>query len=359
MPCIYKGSVAERVVNLNLLVAFIIVLGPTVFFHELGHFLVAKAVGVKVHEFALGFGPILGKRRRGDTVYSVRWLPLGGFVKLAGMDIPEDETETVSDSDESNFNNKSLWQRLAVIAAGPIMNLVLATVIFALYMGLAVIPPTVQSVEPGSPAELAGLLPGDEITHVAEQRIHSVREINQIVADFENEETTVTISREGKVVQLAITPSLDPEIDRARLGVGMVEKPREPVGTALGLGLERTIVISRDIIASIYRMITGRVKPDIAGPIGIFQLVGESASHGFFFVLFIAGVLSVNLGLFNFLPIPVLDGGWLLLLIWEAIRGRPLEPEQRGAVQFVGLAFLLLLMLFATYKDLLRLDIFG
>ncbi len=345
-------------VSLNLLIAFIIVLGPTVFFHELGHFLVAKAVGVKVHEFGLGFGPVLWRKRRGDTLYSVRGLPLGGFVKLAGMDVPEDETDAVADDDEMNFNNKSLWQRLAVIAAGPIMNLCLATVIFALYMGLAVIPPTVQSVEPGSPAQIAGLLPGDEITHVAGERIQSVREINQLVADFENREIAVTVSREGNLIQLGITPALDPEINRARLGVGMVEKPRESMGRALGLGLERTYMISRDIVASIFRMVTGRIKPDIAGPIGIFQLVGESANRGFFFVLFIAGVLSVNLGLFNFLPIPVLDGGWLLLLIWEAVRGRPLEPEQRGAVQFVGLAFLLLLMLFATYKDLLRLDIF-
>lgn len=344
-------------VSLNLFVAFIIVLGPTIFFHELGHFLVAKAVGVRVHEFALGFGPVLWKRRKGDTVYSVRGLPLGGFVKLAGMDMPEDEADMVTDDDEESFNNKTLWQRLAVIAAGPMMNLVLATVLFALYMGLVVIPPTVQVVEPQSPAAAAGLLAGDVITEVAGEKILSIREINQIVASHPNEEIAVSVLREGHRLDLRITPKLDPELDRARLGVGMVEKPRDSAGRALLSGLERTYVVSRDIILAIVRMISGKIEPDIAGPIGIFQLVGESASRGFFFVLFIAAVLSVNLGLFNFLPIPVLDGGWLILLIWEAIRGRPLEPEQRGLVQFIGLAFLLLLMLFATYKDLLRLDI--
>ena len=344
-------------VSLNLFVAFIIVLGPTIFFHELGHFIVPKAVGVRVHESALGFGPVLWKRRKGDTVYSVRGLPLGGFVKLAGMDLPEDEADMVTDDDEKSFLSKSLWQRLAVIAAGPIMNLVLATLLFALYMGLVVIPPTVHVVEPESPAAAAGLLAGDEITEVAGQKIQSIKEINQIVANYEAQEITVGISREGQRLALVITPELDPELNRARLGIGMVEKPRESVGRALLSGLERTYFVSRDIILAISRMITGKIEPDIAGPIGIFQLVGESASRGVFFVLFIAGVLSVNLGLFNFLPIPVLDGGWLVLIIWEAIRGRPLEPEQRGIVQFIGLAFLLLLMLFATYKDLLRLDI--
>ncbi|NLK09089.1 MAG: RIP metalloprotease RseP [Firmicutes bacterium] len=344
---------------MNLLFAFIIVLGPTVFFHELGHFLIAKAVGVKVHEFALGFGPVLFKRRGKETAYSIRWLPLGGFVKLAGMDIPEDETDIIPDDDERSFNNKPLWQRLAVIAAGPVMNFVLAVIIFALYTGLAVIPPTVQTIEPGSPAEVARLLPGDEITHVAGTRVHSVQDINQIVADLDGKEITLVIVREAHTIQLAITPALDPNLNRARLGVGMVEKTRESPFTALNHGIQRTWLISKDIVSSLFRMVTGKVKPDIAGPIGIFQLVGESANQGFFFVLFIAGVLSVNLGLFNFLPIPVLDGGWLFLLIWEAVRGRPLEPEQKGAVQFIGLAFLLLLMLFATYKDLLRLDIFG
>lgn len=344
-------------VSLNLLLAFIIVLGPTVFFHELGHFLVAKAVGVKVHEFALGFGPVLWRKRRGDTVYSIRGLPLGGFVKLAGMDMPEDEADMVADDDMRSFNNKALWERLAVIAAGPIMNLVLATVLFALYMGLTVIPPTVQFVEPLSPAAVAGFRPGDVITAVAGNDIQSIKEINAIVADHQDEEIPISLSREGNTIELMITPKLDPELNRARLGVGMVEKPRESLGTAFVSGLERTYAFSRDIILLVGRMATGRVEPDIAGPIGIFQLVGESASRGFFFLLFIAAVLSVNLGLFNFLPIPVLDGGWLVLLIWEAIRGRPLEPEQRGLVQFIGLAFLLLLMLYATYRDLLRLDI--
>ena len=127
-------------VALNLLLAFVLVLGPTIFVHELGHFLAAKAVGVKVYEFALGFGPAVWKRRRQDTVYSLRILPFGGFVKLAGMDIPEDEDEIIPDEDEGSFNQKSLWQRLAVIAAGPIMNFILAVLLFALYMGLVFIP---------------------------------------------------------------------------------------------------------------------------------------------------------------------------------------------------------------------------
>ncbi|HHV94619.1 MAG TPA: site-2 protease family protein [Firmicutes bacterium] len=342
---------------MNLVVAFVLVLGPTIFFHELGHFLAAKAVGVKVYEFALGFGPALLRRRGRDTVYSLRLLPLGGFVKLAGMDIPEDEDAIIPDEDESSFNKKSLSQRLAVIAAGPIMNFVLAVVLFAVYMGLVFIPPTVQVVEPGSPAAEVGLLPGDVITEVAGEKIASIREINSIVARHPDQEIPITILRENRPLRLTITPRLDRELGRARLGIGMVEKERQSPGQALYTGLRQTYFVSRDIVLSIVRMIAGRIEPDIAGPIGIFQIVGESANRGLMFVVFMAAVLSINLGLFNFLPIPVLDGGWLVMLLWEAARGRPLEPEQKGLVQFIGLAFLLLLMLFATYKDLARLSV--
>ena len=342
---------------LNMLLAFVLVLGPTIFVHELGHFLAAKAMGVKVYEFALGFGPALWKRRRQATVYSLRLLPFGGYVKLAGMDIPEDEDDIVSDEDEGSFNRKSLGQRLAVIAAGPIMNFVLAVLLFALYMGLVFIPPTVQVVEPDSPAAEIGLLPGDVIAEVAGEKISSISEINKIVARYPNEEISVTVVREDRTLRLAVTPRLDPELNRARLGVGMVEKPQQSLGEALSTGLRQTYFVSRDIVVSIVRMITGRIEPDIAGPIGIFQIVGESANRGIMFVVFMAAVLSINLGLFNFQPIPILDGGWLVMLLWEAVRGRPLEPEQKGLVQFIGLAFLLLLMLFATYKDLTRLSI--
>ena len=151
---------------------------------------------MRVHEFSLGFGLPFGIKERGYGVFCSR-LPLGGFVKLAGMDLPEDEADIVDDSDAASFNSKSLGQRLAVIAAGPVMNLILATVLFALYMGLVVIPPTVQGVEPGSPAEIAGLLPGDEITHVAGQEIDSVQDINRIVGAYLDQEISVAVARDG------------------------------------------------------------------------------------------------------------------------------------------------------------------
>lgn len=344
---------------MNLLFAFIIVLGPTILFHELGHFLVAKAVGIKVHEFALGFGPAIGKRRRGETVYSLRSLPLGGFVKLAGMDIPEDEADMVAADDEGSFNNKPLWQRMAVIAAGPVMNFLLAILLFAGYMAVVAIPPTVQLVSPGSPAAQAGILPGDEIVSVAGEKIETVADVTRLVGQYQDQTIPVVVRRDGVRKKFLVTPRFDPEIGRPRLGVSIVEKRRQPMARAVLAGIERTYLVTRDILRAVVRMVTGRMEPDIAGPIGIFQLVGESAQRGLVFVVFIAAVLSVNLGLFNFLPVPVLDGGWLLLLALEAVRGQPLKPEQRGIVQFIGLAFLLLLMLFATYKDLLRLDIFS
>lgn len=339
---------------MNILLAFVLVLGPLIFVHELGHFLAAKAVGVKVHEFAIGFGPGVLRWRRGETRYVLRLLPLGGFVKLAGMDEPEDPVEKVPDEDERNFNNKSLWQRMFVIAAGPLMNFVFAALLFSGYLGLVILPPTVQYVEPNSPAAEAGLLPGDVVLRIEDREVKTVSDINEVVRAKEGQPVDLTIRRDGKIRVMSAVPRLNEKNQTVQLGVYLVAKQRMGLVPSIVGGVKQTWGIIRDLVLAVFGMLTGRVEADISGPIGIVQVVGQSAARGLSYVVFLTALLSVNLGLFNLFPIPVLDGGWIAIFVWEAVRGKPIPPEQRGVAQFIGLALLLGIMLFATAKDLVR-----
>lgn len=335
------------------IVAFIIVFGTIVFFHELGHFLVAKLSGVLVYEFALGFGPRLIHKKIGTTVYSIRLLPLGGFVKLAGMDEAESELDEVDEHHPGNFNNKPLLVRMATIASGPLMNFILAAIILALYSALIVIPPTIVSLQPGYPAEQAGLMVEDQVIKVNDVK---VRDLDHLISEIESsagQNLILTIRREGEIIEVDVIPVS--EDGRGLLGVGLHAKARAPVLTAVGDGFTQMWIFTRETVAAIIGMFTGAVEPEIAGPIGIYRMVGDFAAHGIASLMFLAAVLNVNLGLINLLPIPILDGGWLVIFVVEALRGRPLKDEHRGFAQFVGLALLLILMILATYSDLARL----
>ncbi len=340
---------------MSLILTFILVLGPLVFFHELGHFAVAKAVGVRVHEFALGMGPAIWKRRLGETLYSLRLLPLGGFTKVAGMDQPEDESDRVSDDDSRSFANKPLWQRVAIIAAGPLMNFALAAVLLTWYFAFVVLPPTVQYVAPNSPAEQSGLAVGDVILQADGEAVRTVSELNRIVREKEGTPLELVIQRNGSNQVVRAVPSRDEETGVVRLGVSLLEKPRLGILEALRIGTVRTWEITRDLVIALVGMVTGRTEAELSGPIGIVQVVGQSAERGSAYLLFITAVLSVNLGLFNLLPIPVLDGGWISLFFLEALRGKPVAPEHKGVAQLIGLVLLVGLALFATMKDLIRL----
>ncbi|NLV91178.1 MAG: RIP metalloprotease RseP [Firmicutes bacterium] len=340
---------------MSLILTFVLVLGPLIFFHELGHFLVTKAVGVKVHEFALGIGPALFKRRWGETVYSLRILPLGGFNRVAGLDEPDDPEDEVSETDDRSFLNRPLWQRVAMIAAGPAMNFLLAILLLSGYFAFVVIPPTVQGVVPNSPAHQGGLLPGDVILQVDGTEITSITELNQVVRSKEGVPLDLLIERQGQRQTLQVTPQRDPGDDVVRLGISVWEKPRLGLWDSVRVGTLRTWQMTRDLVMALVGMITGRVEAELSGPIGIVQVVGQSAQMGGAYVLFLTAVLSINLGLFNLLPIPVLDGGWITLFIWEALRGKPIPAEHKGTAQMIGLVLLLALVLFATAQDLRRL----
>ncbi len=342
---------------MSTFVAFILIFGTIVFFHELGHFVVAKLAGVKVYEFALGFGPVIVQTQPGETKYSLRIFPVGGFVKLAGMDESEDSEDSIASDDPRSFNNKSLFVRMATIAAGPFMNFFLAVAIFTIYFMIVLVPPTIFFVEPGFPADQAGLRPGDQFVTINNQSVESTEQIIGMIKKSPGQELLITVLRENETRTFTVVP--ESENGQGRLGIHIDDKPQLPFNQSMRAGIVQTGRFTQELIVSLVRMITGHIKPEIAGPIGIYQLVGDFAQQGIANLLILAAMLNINLGLLNLLPIPVLDGGWLVIFGFEAIRGRPLAQEHRGIAQFIGFALLLLLMVFATFKDLMRLDIFS
>jgi regulator of sigma E protease len=339
------------------LIAFIVIFGTIVLFHELGHFCVAKLAGIRVYEFAIGFGPALGSITKGDTKYSLRAFPLGGFVKMAGMDEPVEGLEETPEDSEQSFNSKSLPWRLGTIAAGPLMNFVFAIVLFVLYFMLVAVPPTITYVAPQSPAESAGLMPGDRFVSVNGESVKSSERVVELIGLSAAKPMEVVVLRQKELVTLWVTPE---EHDGAgRIGINIDSKEQYPFLTSLKAGVTGTWGFTVQLITDIGNMITGKTKVDVSGPIGIVKIVGETVRLGLPNLLVLAIMLNINLGLLNLLPIPVLDGGWILILLVEAVRGKPLAPEARGIAQFIGLALLMALMLFATFKDLTRINLFS
>lgn len=338
-------------------IAFIVVFGTIVFFHELGHFLVAKLAGVTVFEFALGFGPAILKKKIGPTTYAIRIIPLGGFVKLAGMDEPEDIRDDVDVEDPGNFNNKSLFVRMAIIAAGPLMNFVFAAIVLTLSAMLIVIPPTILYVEPEFPAHESGLRPGDQVVAIDQQPVKTTEQVVSLIKNSAGKTITLQVEREKESIDIQITPQ--GEAGEGIIGVHIQDKQRQPFFQSLATGVLHTWELTKTLVIALKEMVFGQMKLELSGPIGIYQHVGEFAKEGIGSLMYLLAVLNVNLGLLNLLPIPVLDGGWLVLFAYEAVRGRPVKPEHRGIAQFIGLVLLLFLMIFATYKDIARLNLFS
>lgn len=348
------GDLAQSV--LITTVSFVVIFGTIVFFHELGHFAVAKAAGVRVFEFSLGFGPTLTKFRRGETQYSVRAIPLGGFVKFAGMDAALTADQELEEDDERNFNRRPLWQRMAIIAAGPFMNFLLAFLLIAGYYMAVFVPPTITRVMDGTPAQQEELRPGDVIVAVDGHRTKTADDVIENVQPHPGERLTLTIRRGDETLHVSITPRLDRDTGVGLLGIELKSQARLGVVASLTHAAGDTWRGTTGIVTAIGQMITGRSAVDLRGPIGIISITGEAAKRGFDALVSLAIGLNLNLGLLNLLPIPVLDGGWLVLLTLEGLRGRPLEPEQRGMAQFIGLVIIVLLMIFAFYQDVLHLS---
>lgn len=351
---------------LTTIVAAVIVLGLLILFHELGHFLVAKWCGVGVVKFSIGFGPVVVGRKIGDTEYAVSAIPLGGFVKMVGED-PEEEV--TPDKRSVAFQTQPLWKRFAIVFAGPFANLLFACLAFIAVFSLygARVPSEaakVGSVMPDMPAAQAGLRPGDVIKAVDGQPVHTWDELSRTIRQRGAHTLTLLVERDGEQIELSVTPkereekNLFGEVTGKAYLIG-IERGTDRIDVsfvgAIGMGIQQTAWWVGTIFLSLAKMVQGKIPAsEIGGPILIAQAAGEQARLGLEYLLNFMAVISVNLGVLNLLPVPILDGGHLLFFAIEAVRRRPLDTRYREIAQQVGLILLLALMVFAFYNDIAR-----
>ncbi|HBK59398.1 MAG TPA: RIP metalloprotease RseP [Firmicutes bacterium] len=337
--------------------AFIVVVGLVVLVHELGHFGAARLCGVRVYEFAFGFGPRLFARQVGQTLYAVRALPLGGMCRLAGMDDSELAEEQADPDDPASFVNRPFWQRILIVAAGPLMNFVLAVAILTgLFSAYGVPMATVVDVVDASPAEVAGFRAGDTIVSVNGRPVASVAGFVNTISASWGRRMDVEVQRDGQRETLYVVPDYDAQVRVGRIGVRLTESPvRAETRGTVGGALRYTWGVVDTTVTSLWAVLSGRTKPEVSGPLGIAGMSAQAAQQGLPSLMMFIALISTSLGLLNLMPVPILDGGWILLLALEAVRGRPLSPQIEEALKFVGLALLMLLMVYATVSDISRL----
>lgn len=414
---------------MNSILGVILLFGVLIFFHELGHFIFAKRAGILCREFALGMGPKLFSFRKGETLYTLRILPIGGFVRMAGedpevveiktgqeiglildqdqkvtrlivdktdqfpgarrvkveeIDLEQDLFVRVSENEQEKtyaihpkafivsghqetqiapadrqFSGKTLGQRFLTIFAGPAANLILAAVLFIvsnMVYGLPVDEPRLGVIQEDSPAAAAGLQQDDQVISIDQQPVQSFTDIREIVSDAYGQELIFTIDRDGTVMDVAVTPEevVNEATGESEGKIGVFIPTYFSFTDSLTDGLEKTVVITGKIFEGLGMLITGGASVnDLSGPVGIFHFTEERASEGGLMALLNwGGILSINLAIFNMLPIPALDGGRMVFLGVEALRGKPIDPHKEGMVHFLGFAFLMLLILFVTWNDI-------
>jgi len=413
--------------SVESIVAIVVVFGALVFFHELGHFLLAKRAGILCREFALGMGPKIFSVKRGETEYTLRLLPIGGMVRMAGEDPEMDmlqpnmeiaierdavgkvthllldgvqgasaraitgtvirydlehaltltlevdgeqrnfsvhpQAQLVKDGREAQiaplnrqFKGKTVSQRFWAIFAGPAANFLLAFVLFValgLSFGVPNDVPYIGEVKAGGPAAEAGLLKGDKVISIEGTKVATWQQVVEIVSSSPNKELLFEIERDGQISKVPLKVVSDENnVGKIMVTQSLTSAP----GEALKFGATSTYKFTVMILKGLGMLFTGGVGlDDLSGPVGIFKMTGEFAQQGLAVLMQWAAVLSINLGLFNLLPLPALDGGRLAFLAVEALRGRPVDPHKEGMVHFLGFAFLMLLILVVTWNDLQRL----
>ncbi len=334
------------------IITTLIIIAILILAHEWGHFIVARKIGIPVHEFSLGFGYKVWSTVRNGVQYSLRLVPLGGFVRMAGEEMEDLEAE-------NGFMKRSPLEKILVSFAGPFMNFVLALIIFITVYGIIGIPintnePVVGKVISDKPAQAAGIKEGDRILSINGQTINSWDEVEDLTG--QNDSLSIVIDRQGEAVNISVTPA---KIDMAgTVGIGVMNSytyKRWGILQSIAMGSEQTYRMTVEILHYLGTVLTGGASmSDVAGPVGITRIVGEFASVGFVFLLLFAGFLSINLGIMNLLPIPALDGSKIVFAVVEAVRRKPLEPEKEGFIHWIGFIFLMILMVVITYNDIVR-----
>ena len=339
-----SSTLAESIsTGLLTAISFIVVFALLVFIHELGHFSVAKWNGILVHEFSIGMGPQIFSKQKGETLYSLRAFPVGGYVKMEG------ENE-VSDNPRS-FGQKNPLARLSVIFAGPFMNFVLSTVLFiTLFMVVGMATTTIDAIQPDSPAMMAGIQAGDTVVAINEEKIktwdHLVNTINSSEGNL-----LLDIERGDDVYSVEVTPKLDEATGRRLIGIApTIEK--NIIG-AVGESFKKVYFLTKGIFDFLGDKITGagKIQGEVVGPVGMVKIVGEAAQLGLLNLLMLAAYFSINLGIINLLPLPALDGGRIIFILIEIVRGKPVDQEKEGFVHMIGFVVLMAFMVYMIFKD--------
>ena len=342
------------------IIAFIFVFSILIFFHEFGHFIAAKASGVKVYKFAFGFGPRLLGFTKNQTEYLICLIPLGGYVKMAG-EMGQEDVKKISEEEvpeEQRFDKKRLGIRALIVALGPFMNIATAVVIFSLIFfvnGIPMVTNYVSTVVEDRPAEQAGIFSGDKIIAINSIKMEDPKKIANIINKSSGEELQITLDRGGENIDVFVIPEYDDNYKKGLIGITFeISVEKINIFSAFSKGIITTGNIIKLIFFNIIEMITGKIPLEIAGPLGIAQMTGEAAKLGFINLLYFTAILSIFIGLFNLLPIPILDGGHLLILVIEKLRGKPLEPEKINFMYLIGISLIIVIFIIATYKDILR-----
>ena len=328
-------------------ILFVLMLLVLIIPHEWGHMIVAKLCGVKVNEFSVGMGPLIFKKQKGETQYSVRLLPLGGFCAMEG--------EETSSDDPRSYSSKTNLQKVAILLAGVTMNVLIAIIVVSIAFCISGVPSTtLGSITPGSPAELAGLQAGDKIVAVDGQKTPEWNDVIEVIDGYHaGDRIEIEYRRDGKTMEAFVTPEYNKEEQRYMVGIvaGISRNP----AICLKQGVTYTWEINKMMLGAFQSMIKGGVsKDDVAGPVGLVRVVNQSASYGITSYLMLLALVSLNLALFNVLPIPGLDGGKIFFIILKVISGGRINDDMEYKATIVGMAILLALFVFVTYNDIMN-----
>ena len=327
-----------------------------IFPHELGHFIAARRVGVKVNEFAFGMGPAIWKKQGPETLYSIRLFPVGGFCAMEGED--EDSNEPRA------FGNKKPWQKIVVLAAGSFMNIICAIVIMSLVIGIMGLTTTVVGqVTEDLPAKAAGILEGDKLLKIDDTEIEQWTDVSKALQASGGEEVVVTLERDKQVEAVSVVPQLTEGVDAQGnpaqgYVLGVTCKISHNPFMAVVDGAQSTWNMTKMMFSALGQLFTGEAGVDeLSGPVGMINMVSQTTEYGFWYYGFLTALICVNLAIINLLPLPALDGGRIIFVIYTMITGKTVSEKVEGAIHMVGMVLLLALMVFVTMNDITR--IFG
>lgn len=331
------------------IIAAILVFGIIIFIHELGHFYFAKRAGVTIHEFAIGMGPTLFKKEKNGTVYSIRALPIGGFVAMEGEDEESD--------DPNSFGKKTLKERFLSIVAGPLANIVLCVLLLIPFYAVVGFPTTtLDIVQKNSPAYSAGLKSGDKLISIDGNNLESFNDVSKLISGSDGKELTIQYKRGSEDKSTTVIP----EKSAGKYVIGINPKYKTDLLQAPKQAIVSTYQISKTMLIFLGQLVTGqlsgKIMDSLSGPVGVVNMVSKAATTGILDLVFMTALISLNIGIMNLLPIPALDGWRIIMLIFEGLRGGKKVPAKiEGYINGIGLIALMGFMLFITYKDIVRL----